>query len=164
MRFHHSPPKWWSPALCIIFLREEVIMYKDEALSLGEDFYKFACKAIPEDCFEDTDDCRWVIPYIVNTAFACELFLKSFASDGQNEIKGHDWSIIFEKLNEEKKDSILNHPNFKGDHEFYQKLKEGGRLFEDWRYCFEKNKSRSVEFIFLDNFANTVLDLAKADL
>lgn len=139
-------------------------MYKKEALLLGKDFLNFACKAIPDDCFEETDDCRWTIPYIVNMAFACELFLKSYASDGENEIRGHRWNEMFENLAEEKKNLILNHPKLKDDDEFCEKLEEGGKLFETWRYSFEKGKSRSVEFVFLDTFTEVMHDLAEEDL
>jgi len=139
-------------------------VYKEEALLLGEDFQNFACKGIPEDFFEESDDCRWATPYIVNTAFACELYLKSFASDGESAVRGHRWNEIFENLADEKKTLILNHPNLKDDDEFYEKLEEGGKLFETWRYSFEKGKSRSVEFVFLDTFTEVMHDLAKGDL
>lgn len=139
-------------------------MYKEDALLLGEAFQNFACNAIPDNCFEEADDCSWVIPYIVNVAFACELYLKSFSSSGENEIKGHKWNTIYEGLTNDKKSRIKNHPQFAGDEEFEEKLEEGGRLFESWRYSFEKGTSRSVEFVFLDTFADVIHNLAKEDL
>ncbi len=144
-------------------------MYKDEALILGENFQRLAGKAIPDDFFEESNDCGWFVPYIVNTAFACELFLKSLASDGKSKVHGHNWRELFDALSAEKKNSILNHPYFKrddvkGDDEFREKLEEGGKVFSDWRYCFEHVKRISVDIIFLDHLTEVVHDFARKEV
>lgn len=146
-------------------------MYKKEAFQLGKAFELASSMLLPEDIFDtETDDAaesqdwNWFVPYIVNRAFACELFLKSLLSDGSNEVQGHSWSKLFYSLPAEKQEAIKNHPYFKGDEAFGKKLAEGSKVFTSWRYCFEHNNSCSVEIIFLDNFTEVIGGWAEKDI
>lgn len=146
-------------------------MYKRKAFLLGQAFEKTAEILLPDDilCEEDTPDNSehdydWFVPYIVNRSFACELYLKSLLSDGNTAVRGHSWTHLFYSLPADKQEAIKNHPYFKGDTEFDAELDEGSRVFTTWRYCFEKDKRRSVEIIFLDHFTEVVGDLAKKDI
>ena len=139
-------------------------MYKDEAFYTGEAFYESACNMLPADIFDENDSGTWFVPYIVNVALACELFLKSLISDGNTSVWGHKWSDLFSKLSDKQKEKLLNHPYFKGSDSFDASLKEGDCIFEGWRYYFEHQKQLSVDIIFLDHFAEVLHDLAKEEL
>ena len=106
-------------------------MYKNESFYLGESFQSLAQKAVPEDVFDD--DGRLFVPYVVNLAFACELYLKSLVSDGISQVRGHRWDDLFSKVSEKNQEAIHNHPYFKGDDQFGKKLIENGKIFESWR-------------------------------
>ncbi len=140
------------------------MMYKEEASYTGEAFYISACKMLPEDILSEDDSGTWFVPYIVNVALACELFLKSLISDGNSTFWGHKWSELFQQLSEEQKKRILNHPYFKGSTSFDSSLTEGDCIFEGWRYYFERRKRLSVDVIFLDHFAEVLHDAAKKEL
>ena len=139
-------------------------MYKNEAFYTGEAFYESACKMLPEDIFDENDSGIWFIPYIVNVALACELFLKSLLSDGDSASRGHKWSDLFSKLSDDQKNKVLNHPYFKGSDSFEESLVEGDSIFEGWRYYFEHKRKLSVDIIFLDHFAEVLHDMAKGEL
>ena len=97
-------------------------MYKTETFWTGESFHRVASDIIPDDWLEnDNDDGHWFIPSVVNMAFACELYLKSLVSDGQNEVYGHKFTELYERLSNQNKTSITENPCFKGDDEFRQK-------------------------------------------
>ena len=140
-------------------------MYKEESFRLGESFHRVACDMIPDDWIDnDEDDGHWFVPSIVNMSFACELYFKSLLSDGNSETKGHYLNDLFEKLNTEQKNCIINHPRFKGDDDFYSNLVTYKRMFEDWRYCFEKGKNSSVDLVFLENLALVLHEVTEHDL
>ena len=137
-------------------------MYKNESFYLGESFHSLAQKAVPEDVFDD--DGRLFVPYVVNLAFACELYLKSLVSDGISQVRGHRWDDLFSKVSEKNQEAIHNHPYFKGDDQFGKKLIENGKIFESWRYCFEPKKQAFVDLVFLEHFAEVVHGLAEQEV
>lgn len=130
-------------------------IYKRKAFFLGQAFEKAAAMLLPDDILDENDsehDYDWFVPYIVNRAFACELYLKSLLSDGSSFMRGHSWTQLFYSLLVEKQEAIKNHPHFKGDTEFDDELAQGSIIFTTWRYCFEKDKHCSVEIIFFRQF------------
>lgn len=137
-------------------------MYKIETFRTGESFHRVACDIIPDDWLEnDNDDGHWFVPSVVNMAFACELYLKSLVSDGQNEVYGHKFTELYERLSNQNKTSITENPCFKGDDEFRQKLEMAGQVFTEWRYHFDDKYHPQVDLIFLENLATTLHDLAE---
>lgn len=141
-------------------------MYKNEAFQLGESFHRVACDMNPGTWpdIDENDDCHWFVPSIVNMAFACELYLKSLISKGPDFMEGHDWEELFAALSQQQQTAIVNDPHFKDDNDFIDKLKEGARIFIDWRYCCEHKKEISVDFIFLEEFAYVLHDLAEKEV
>ncbi len=136
-------------------------MYKYESFKTGEGFHQVAIDIIPDNLFSKDDDYHWFVPSIVNMAFACELYIKSILSDGDSETKGHDLYDLFDKLNEEDKTIIIKDTKRKGTDDFYASLNDSRNLFENWRYHFEKNKSCSINIIFLENFTLVLHDFAE---
>ena len=140
-------------------------MYKDESFSLGESFHRVARDAIPDNWLDnDNDDGHWCVPSIVNMAFACELYLKSLISHGNNSAWGHNLVRLFDGLDKSIQDRVLNSSLFKGDKEFYEKLDEAKLIFENWRYCFEPAKYLSVDIIFLENLASVLHSVAESEV
>lgn len=131
-----------------------------EAFYTGECFHRVASDMIPDDWLDSAtnDDGFWFVPSVVNMAFACELYLKALISNGE-KVRGHKWSALFQQLTTEDQQAILNAPCFKGDSNFDRKITENEKVFEDWRYHFEPDKSICVDIIFLENFAITLHDL-----
>lgn len=139
-------------------------MYKVEAFKTGESFHRVATDTIPDDLLKnDNDDGHWFIPSIVNMALACELYMKSLASDGTKEIKGHPWTDLFGQIPETIQNEIYSSPYFKGDEAFKEKLEEGGKIYTTWRYHFEKELHPSVNLVFLEQFALVLHDLAERE-
>lgn len=140
-------------------------MYKDEAFYTGECFHRVALDIVPNDWLDnDNDDEHWFIPSVVNLAFACELYTKSLISDGERKPKHvHTWDELFE-VRHDLVDKIKNSPQFKGDEDFDKKVTEGGKVFNEWRYIFERNKAKSVDVVFLERFAFVLHDLAEVEV
>ncbi len=136
-----------------------------EAFYTGECFHRVAADMIPDDWLSNAtkNDGFWLIPSVVNMAFACELYLKALISDGE-KVRGHEWSTLFKKLSPEDRQSIIQTPCFKDDSNFELKIKENERAFEEWRYHFEPDKSISVDIIFLENLAITLHDFVAKKL
>ena len=140
-------------------------MYKDEAFYTGESFHRVGLDIVPNDGLDnDTDDGHWFIPSIVNLAFACELYIKSLISQGENvPPKIHRWNDLFKKR-PDLADKLKNAPEFKGDEELDNKIEEGGKVFVDWRYICEHDRTKSVDIVFLENFAQVLHNLAKDEV
>jgi len=135
-------------------------MYKNEAFKLGEDFHRVGHDIIPENWL-DSDDFYWFVPSIVNMAFACELYLKSLVLDGSSAMKEHDWVKFYNLLTPSQQMKIHH---FMGNDDLLENIREGGRVFVDWRYIFEHDRPKSVDIIFLENFAIVLHELAQENL
>lgn len=98
-------------------------------------------------------------PIIVNCAFSCELFLKSLLSLENIEIRTHNLDKLYEKLNAQDKEFILNNTGFTDPEEFKGILNNHGDFFERFRYIHEegeKHTPKSVNLNFLFGFARTI--------
>ena len=136
-------------------------MYKKEAFDLGLEFAETTDMLLPDDF--STED--WLmVPYIVNMAFACELFLKSLLSDGESEQKGHNLEKLFYKLPLKHQKAVLKHHYFKGEEEFEERLAVTGQVYHNWRYSYEHRNSISVDIVFLQRFTDVVQELAEKEL
>lgn len=132
----------------------------EKAFYTGECYHRVALNMVPDDWLDNAtnDDGFWFVPYVVNMAFACELYLKALISNGER-VSGHKWSDLFRQLSTEDKQEILSTPCFKGDSNFDCKIVENEKSFEEWRYYFEPDKSVSVDIVFMENFAMVLHDI-----
>jgi hypothetical protein len=94
-----------------------------------------------------------VAPFVVNSAFAIELYLKTLGRLHKIELRGHDLLKLFNALPSEAHKAIEQ--NFsKGDWqcgistlaEFRRALKEMRGAFEEWRYLYEKERTGAIRF------------------
>ena len=105
------------------------------------------------------DHYELIIPIIVNSAFAAELFIKSILTAKQIQYcksgaKGHNLEYLFGQLESDMKESIKsvvtkNINIYEESEDFDDKLKSASNAFNDWRYWFEKeNKDLWIYFFF----------------
>mgnify|MGYP003304075436 CR=1 FL=1 len=92
---------------------------------------------------------RWyTTPSVVNSAFACEVFIKSlliYNGMSLDEIKGHKLAVLWMTLEEKEQEITINIKSSinsifnKDDKFFYDSLSNISDTFEYWRYIYEKN-------------------------
>ena len=114
---------------------------------------------------------------IVNSAFACEIFLKTLlifhgapqeilrGEKGKNGRKGHDLSYLWEKYKEFDMETALNIEqamqawfNSQNEKMFDKMLSEAYNAFEHWRYIYEKDSAK-INLHFLRGFRNILRDI-----
>lgn len=98
---------------------------------------------------------------IVNSAFACEVFIKTllvFHGKTVGEIKGHELKMLWEKFKKVDYETALLIEErmrewFKSENEnmFDELLEEASNAFEYWRYIYEKQDG-SININFLRGF------------
>jgi hypothetical protein len=94
-----------------------------------------------------------VVPFVVNSAFALELYLKTLAKLYGIQTWGHDLLKLFELLPEPTQAAIEEtFPQCRWQCgisticDFREALKEMRNTFEEWRYLFEKERSGPINF------------------
>ena len=92
-----------------------------------------------------------LVPAVVSTAFAVELYFKGIITLENGNARGHDLSELFERLSTESQATLvaklqLDRPTFD------QKLKAISGVFVEWRYIFEQ-QSANLDFPFLGKLA-----------
>jgi len=115
---------------------------------------------------------NYAVPFIVNGAFAIELYLKTLHVIHSNSQKGHKLLTLFNELPEAVQiaiklaanEFIIKH-NLSPDTDLLSSLQRINSAFEDWRYLHEgnkENKPRSLpvaEIIVLLETLSRVCDL-----
>lgn len=92
-----------------------------------------------------------LVPSVVSTAFAVELYFKGIVTLENGNAKGHDLSQLFECLSLGSQAALVD--TLQLDRQtFDQKLKAISGVFVEWRYIFEQ-QSKNLDFQFLSNLA-----------
>lgn len=106
----------------------------------------------------------YTTPDIVNSAFACEVFIKSlliYHGMTIDEIKGHKLSLLWELLKQKDEEITIRIKEtvieiFNSDEEkFYSMLENISNAFEYWRYIYEKHGGK-IHINFLRIFRETL--------
>ena len=99
------------------------------------------------------------IAFIVNKAFACELYLKLILLENNinfYDLRGKDRHLLYKlysKLDNNFKTSLNSHMKSKGFNNIDEKINKISNAFIDWRYIFESyEKIASLDFLFLNEF------------
>lgn len=96
-----------------------------------------------------------IIPYMVNSAFACEIFLKALLDE--NKIRygnTHELNKLFQKLPCNIKKYFISKINVE---DFQGKLKKCSKVFEEFRYLYENiYNSESIDMKFWEKFVEEV--------
>ena len=109
-----------------------------------------------------------VIPFIVNTSFACELFIKSiltylnikYPTRGND---GHNLTILFPLLPPEMQNTIISSVAHSYFGNFQDELKNIQLAFDGLRYWFEKHPQH-VSLLFLNAFCDSLYEQATQSL
>jgi len=110
----------------------------------------------------DLKDIKMHIPFAVNVAFACELYIKYIMQkeNGQYE-KEHCIHELFLKLAPSTQSFIENNYKQKCKIDLLTTLKEEGKNFVNWRYAFE-NTDISICYTFWKEFSAVLKDYAES--
>ena len=111
---------------------------------------------------------EYLIPFIVNASFACELYLKAILTHGNisypaRSRDGQKKEKRFSALPTESKSSIVSSFRFESDGEFREKLEQIRYAFEEWRYWFEEKDTQAsclfISFLCesLDSYASSLI-------
>lgn len=153
--------------------RSEDLDY-EKIVSLGKAYLGFANKGNSNFRIKQIGwSYLFLVPYITNLAFSCELFLKAILKKGGKKIKTHILEQLFDELDDDIKKAIIelvnkNEPmiNRKNpldifeerDKIFKNKLHDISNLFVRWRYIYECDP-QDVEVSFLETFSYTLLSV-----
>lgn len=101
-------------------------------------------------------------PFLVNKAFACEVYLKFLLIEYNINIsdlkgkEGHNLLKLYKKLPRELQENFLNSMYNKGilsEDQLVKELQNISQTFVEWRYIYEKNE-HSTNYGFLNYFCN----------
>lgn len=95
-----------------------------------------------------------LIPLVVNTAFACELFLKALLMwENKKPKKVHKIRELFQKLEDETRVAIQREADVL-DWNFF--LDEVNDAFQEWRYLSERDEALGINVAELIGFAKSL--------
>ncbi len=126
------------------------------------------CADIAMERFKhETADIEWyTTPATVNSAFACEVYLKALLKYyGVNVAKKHELKELYEALPEKAKawikPTVINNYGGRWKNSFgFEYLDNISNAFEKWRYSYEhdwnKSCTMSIDLGFLTVFRNTL--------
>jgi hypothetical protein len=97
-------------------------------------------------------DGRTVSPFIVNSAFACELYLKALAQLHGKSLRGHELISLYAALPVAAKQAIANTSpvaaqdrRLPSDTKIKPVLTHLNDAFVTWRYVYERERTKAVE-------------------
>ncbi len=109
--------------------------------------------------------CGGMYPFVVNMAFACELYIKAiliYKSNNNKIEKSHDLKKLFETLPIDVQSNIKTIFSEKSDGDLEIILPEINTAFVDWRYAYEKNVSANLSDI--QKFAESLKEYANENI
>lgn len=92
---------------------------------------------------------------IVNSAFSCEIFLKTLLVFNGKKSHGHELKVLWNDFKKSDRETALlieqriqNWFNSKNDNLFNELLNESSDAFEYWRYIYEKQNAKiNINFL-----------------
>ncbi len=101
-----------------------------------------------------------LVPAVVSTAFAVELYFKAIITLENGNARGHDLSVLFKHISATSQATLVagvqhNHADFE------KKLGAISSVFVEWRYIFEQ-QSANLDLQFLTNLARESKRVADA--
>lgn len=95
-----------------------------------------------------------IAPFVVNSAFSIEVYLKTVHQIQGNSIKGHSLSQLYDSLSNEQKSIILAAANkYSSEYNlstpvpFRDLVAELNNSFIEWRYLYEKERTGEVKIL-----------------
>ncbi len=100
-----------------------------------------------------------LVPAVVSTAFAVELYFKAIITLENGNAREHDLSVLFKHLSAQSQTNLLDRLQL--DQEtFQQKLSAISGVFVEWRYIFEQH-SANLDLSFLTKLARESKQVAE---
>jgi hypothetical protein len=94
-----------------------------------------------------------IAPFVVNSAFAIELYLKTLHELGGTSIRGHELLELYDRLSDATRAVVVKHALLNATgygvtlttaDQFRSFVAELNNSFVDWRYCYETGKTGTV--------------------
>jgi hypothetical protein len=92
-----------------------------------------------------------VAPFVVNSAFSIELYLKTLAQAHGKSLKGHELLKLFDALPQNAKQAIEKviptcaaNRRLEEQPDFRMYISALNNAFVDWRYCYEDGRTNEV--------------------
>ena len=111
----------------------------------------------------ETADISWyTTPSIVNSAFACEIFLKALLLYHDVIInKEHNLKSLFEMLPERVREYIISTVKYNTGRQWesvwgFDPVERISNAFVEWRYCYEYHHHMEMDISFLEAFRNAL--------
>ena len=140
----------------------------EDSIQLSQRMFKHACAFCDcaRNCEIEPNNIEYrmrshTVAGLVNSAFACEVFIKSllvYHGETFEEIKGHELKVLWDKFREKDNNttSIVGQNMqewFESEdvNMFDRLLNEASNAFEYWRYIYEK-ESGNINLNFLRGF------------
>lgn len=90
-------------------------------------------------------------PFVVNSTFCIEIYLKTLHRLQGNSVKGHSLAELYDSLSDEHKNMISGAANRYSSQfslsmpvQFIDFITDLNNCFVDWRYIYEKNRTKEV--------------------
>ncbi len=94
-----------------------------------------------------------MVPFVVNSAFSIEIYLKTLHVISGNKIKGHSLVTLYNALSEDIKAIVKNagqdlrrHYSLEGEEDIVTCISSLDKAFEQWRYAYEYEKLSYIGF------------------
>lgn len=101
-----------------------------------------------------------LVPAVVSTAFAVELYFKAIITLENGNARGHDLSALFKHISAKSQAALVAGVQH-NQASFEQKLGAIAGVFVEWRYIFEQ-QSANLDLPFLTNLARESKRVADA--
>ena len=141
----------------------------EENLEISRRMFKHACAFLDcaKYCQTETNNIEYrmhshAVAGIVNSAFACEVYIKSllvFHGEQVDKVKGHELTVLWEKYRNKDSEMALAIEqgmkawfNSQNEKMFDELLDVCSNAFEYWRYIYEKSEG-TVNINFLRGLA-----------
>ncbi len=114
-------------------------------------------------------NCSLFVPYAANSAFACELILKSMINPPQIPQK-HNLDVLFNlldvtdrnKIETEVRKQLSNNGKEISHKDFVKKIVTHSKAFEEWRYAYDFTNCSEKKYDkdFMDTFMDCSIEYA----
>ncbi|WP_153003655.1 hypothetical protein [Aureimonas ureilytica] len=113
---------------------------------LAVSFHGSALRASEDIAIKETIQ-SFVVPSIVNIAFAIELYFKCMLKESSLKAHGHELKKLFRDLPEPIKSKVAAEYKIRTGHDrnsFNSDLNNYSNMFVEWRYLYEKNGEKGI--------------------
>jgi HEPN domain-containing protein len=97
-------------------------------------------------------------PAVTCAAFAAELGMKAILSRDGKKVTGHNLKALLDQLSIDDKTNIISLTSVAFP-DFDVQLQNAKKAFVEWRYIHEQENEKTVNIVFLGDFAKSILSV-----